>query len=97
MREHKQKKSLGEVVRQAGEALDFPEQLLPGFCHVELWQNRQAIVDGVKGVLGYSENEVQLNLGTLVLTVKGAALSIRSYQAEQLSLSGTIAEVHYTT
>jgi len=89
----KQKKTLGERVQQMGEQMDLPAQLLPGFSHVELFQNRQAVVDGVKGVLGYSETQIQLNIGTMVLTFKGADLCIRSYQTEQLILTGMIAEV----
>ena len=93
----KTKPSLAEKTLRLGDSLDLPAQLLPGFCHVELWQNRQAVVDGVRGVLGYSENCVQLNLGSLVVTFRGAGLTIKSYQQEQLQLTGTIAEVHYTT
>ena len=93
----KQKQGLGQTARQVGEALDLPAQLLPGFCHLELWQNRQAVVEGVKGVLSYSEREVQLNLGSLVVTLRGAGLEIQNYQGEQLSMAGTIAEIHFTT
>ena len=77
--------------------LDLPAQLLPGFCHLELWQNRQAVIEGVKGVLRYSDSEIQLNLGGLVVTFRGAELGIRTYQAEQLTMAGVIAEVHFTT
>ena len=91
------KVSLKEKTLRLGDSLDLPAQLLPGFCHVELWQNRQAVVDGVKGVLSYSGSSVQLNLGAMVVTFRGADLTIKSYQLEQLQLAGTIAEVHYTT
>ena len=91
----KQKKTLGERVRQVGERVDLPAQLLPGFSHVELFQNRQAVVDGVKGVLGYSETQIQLNIGAMVLSFKGGDLCIRSYQTEQLILTGMIAEVSF--
>jgi len=92
----KSKPSLAEKTLQLGDSLDLPAQLLPGFCHVELWQNRQAVIDGVRGVLSYSENCMQLNLGSLVVTFRGAGLTIKSYQQEQLQLMGTIAEIHYT-
>jgi len=88
---------LREKTLQLGDALDLPAQLLPGFSHVELWQNRSAVVDGVRGVLGYSEDCVQLNLGSLVVTFRGAGFVIKTYQQEQLQLTGTIAEIHYTT
>ena len=93
----KPKNTLAEKTLRLGDSLDLPAQLLPGFCHVELWQNRQAVVDGVRGVLGYSETCVQLSLGSLVVTFRGAGLTIKSYQQEQLQLTGTIAEIHYTT
>jgi sporulation protein YqfC len=92
----KPRKAIGERIREASEGMDVPGQLLPGFYHVELVQNRQAVVDGVKGVLSYSETQIQLNLQAVVVTFKGAGLSIRSYQTEQLILTGTIAEVHFT-
>ncbi|MCL1951323.1 MAG: YabP/YqfC family sporulation protein [Oscillospiraceae bacterium] len=91
------KTSLAEKALRLGDSLDLPAQLLPGFCHVELWQNRQAVVDGVKGVLSYSGSSVQLSLGALVVTFRGADLTIKSYQLEQLQLTGVIAEIHYTT
>jgi len=93
----KPKTSLAEKTLRLGDSLDLPAQLMPGFSHVEIWQNRQAVVDGVKGVLSYSESSVQLSLGSLAVTFRGAGLTIKSYQLEQLQLAGTIAEVHYTT
>ena len=93
----KKRRLAAETALRLGNAMDLPPQMLPGFSHVELWQNRQAVIDGVKGVLSYSESDVQLNVGTLVVTFKGADLSIRSYQMEQLTLAGTIAEVHFTS
>jgi len=91
----KKKEPLIEKARSAGEMLDLPARMLPGFSHIELWQNRQAVIEGVKGVLSYSESEIQLNLGALVVTFRGSDLGIQSYQAEQLTMSGTIAEVHF--
>jgi len=91
----KKKEALGEKARRVGEMLDLPAQLLPGFCHLELWQNRRAVIEGVKGVLSYSESEIQLNMGALVVTFKGAELGILSYQAEVLTMAGVIAEVHF--
>jgi len=88
---------IAESVNRLGGAMDLPPQMLPGFSHVELWQNRRAVVEGVKGVLSYSESCVQLNLGTLVATFRGAGLCIQSYQMEQLTLTGTIAELGFSS
>ncbi|MDR1927329.1 MAG: YabP/YqfC family sporulation protein [Oscillospiraceae bacterium] len=87
--------SVRQTARQLGEALDLPGEVLPGFSHLELLGNRQAIVDGVKGVIAYSDSCVRLNLGELVVSLEGAALCIRSYQMEQVILSGVIAALHF--
>ncbi len=76
--------------------MNLPGQLLPGFSHLELLGNRQAIVEGVKGVLAYCDDAVRLNLGSLVVTFEGCDLCIRSYQLEQVILSGTIITVHFS-
>ena len=86
---------MAEKARRVGEMLDMPAQMLPGFCHLEFWQNRRAVIEGVKGVLSYSENEIQLNMNGLIVTLRGGGMEIQSYQAEQLAMQGTIAEVHF--
>lgn len=84
------------AVQRAGDAMNLPGQLLPGFSHLELMGNRQAIVEGVKGVLAYCEGSVRLNLGSLVVAFEGCDLCIRSYQGEQVILSGTILGMQFT-
>ncbi|MDR3313860.1 MAG: YabP/YqfC family sporulation protein [Oscillospiraceae bacterium] len=84
------------AIQRAGDALNLPAELLPGFSHLELLGNRQAIVEGVKGVLAYCEDVVRLNLGTLVVAFEGCDLCIRSYQMEQVILSGTILSVQFS-
>jgi len=91
----RKKEPIAEKARRVGEMLDMPAQMLPGFCHLEFWQNRRAVIEGVKGVLSYSENEIQLNMSNLIVTFRGAGLGIQSYQAEQLTMTGVIAEVHF--
>ncbi|MDR2526124.1 MAG: YabP/YqfC family sporulation protein [Oscillospiraceae bacterium] len=85
------------AVQRAGEALDLPAELLPGYAHIELLSNRRAIVTGVKGVLAYCEDAVRLNLGALVVAVEGCDLCIRTYQMEEVTLSGTILSVNFTS
>ena len=92
----KRRPGAAETALRLGDAMDLPPQMLPGFSHVELWQNRQAVIEGVKGVLSYSESEIQLNMGALVVTFKGADLGIKTYQAEILTMAGVIAEVHFS-
>ncbi|MCL2107489.1 MAG: YabP/YqfC family sporulation protein [Oscillospiraceae bacterium] len=86
-----------DPVRRLGEALDLPGEMLPGFSHIEMMGNRQAIIGGVKGVLAYSETAIALNLGALVITFEGLELTIKSYQLEQVILNGAITEIRFST
>ena len=91
----KKKERLTETAHRVGEALDMPAKALPNFSHLQFWHNRQATMEGVEGVLHYSDSEIQLRLNGLVVTLLGADLHIRSYREQQIALTGTITEVHY--
>ncbi len=62
---------------------------------VVLYGNRQAIVEGCKGVVDYSEEFLKLDLGKLVLKINGRDLVIESYVYEELELKGEIVSVEF--
>ncbi|MDR1464536.1 MAG: YabP/YqfC family sporulation protein [Oscillospiraceae bacterium] len=79
------------------ERMDIPAQLLPGASHLEIVGNRQAVIEGVKSVLAYESTGIKLHLGSLALSFEGSDLLIRSYQQQQVILSGVIAALHFTS
>jgi sporulation protein YqfC len=92
----RERRPAGQAARSLGEALDLPNEILPGFSHVELMSNREAIAEGVKGILNYSETCIRLNLGRLQVCFEGGDLVVKSYQAEQVILSGIITDIHFS-
>ena len=64
------------------------EDIIKG--NIELFGNKQIIVDGCKGVIDYNEDFLKLDLGKIVLKVTGRNLIIDSYIYEQVDLKGEI-------
>lgn len=63
--------------------------------NIELFGNKQIIVDGCKGVIDYNEDFLKLDLGKIVLKVTGYNLVIDSYIYEQVDLKGEIVSVEF--
>jgi sporulation protein YqfC len=96
-REKSDAKPPHSTVRRLGDAMGLPAEVLPDFSSLEMLGNREAIVQGVQGVLCCSACKVSLNLGHLIETFEGADLVIRSYLGEELRLGGQIAAVFFST
>ena len=69
------------------------EDIIKG--NIELFGNKQIIVDGCKGVIDYNEDFLKLDLGKIVLKVTGRNLIIDSYIYEQIDLKGEIVSVEF--
>ncbi len=63
--------------------------------NIELFGNKQIIVDGCKGVVDYNEDYLKLDLGKIILKVTGRGLVIDSYIYEQVDLKGEIVSVEF--
>lgn len=64
--------------------------------NIELFGNRQIIIDGCEGVVDYCEDFLKLDLGKMLLKVTGRGLVIESYIYEQIDLRGEIVSVEFT-
>ncbi len=83
------------VKEKISEELDLPLSSMPGMPNIELAGNRQAIVEGCKGVLEYDDDVIKLNLGKSIVKFVGSDLSINSYRLEQAVISGNIFAVEF--
>ncbi len=70
--------------------LDLPADTLPGYAHIELCGNREANVEGCKGVLEYSDCLVSLNTGKLTVKFCGSDLTITAMQDGNAVIRGII-------
>lgn len=64
---------------------------------IEMLGNREIIIDGCKGVVEYSENNIKLSLGESVLSLSGDSLVIKSFDNSVVVISGQICEISFTS
>ena len=70
--------------------LDLPQDALAGYAHIELCGNREAFIEGCKGVLEYSDCAVAINTGKLTVKFCGSDLTITALQDGSTEIKGTI-------
>lgn len=78
-----------------GRALELPPGTLEKGPHIQLSTNREAIVDGCRGVIDYCEDKIKLNLGKGTVTFKGRNLQITSYIQSQAVINGFIISLDF--
>ncbi len=63
---------------------------------IEMVGNREIVVDGCKGVVEYTENNIKLSLGESVLSLSGNNLVIRSFDNDVAIIIGQICDIDFT-
>lgn len=79
-----------------GKALELPPGALGKGAHIELSSNREATVDGCKGVMEYEETRIKLNIGTGSVTFLGRNLEITNLLGNQTVIAGFITGLEFT-
>lgn len=80
------------LARCAG-ALDLPADLVAGLARVELTEDREVYIARHRGILAYSEQEIDVNADGLVIRVAGEGLQLIAMTEEELRISGSIRRV----
>ncbi|MDR1733910.1 MAG: YabP/YqfC family sporulation protein [Oscillospiraceae bacterium] len=91
------KNTAAEKLHAIGDSLDLPASILPGYAGVELLGNRQAIINGVQGILVYAPQLIKLGTKGLIITFEGVDLEVKTFQGDEIMLAGEITDIHYTT
>lgn len=63
--------------------------------HIELFSNKEAIIDGIKGVLEYSDCYIKLNIGRGVTEFWGTGLEISALDENGLCINGNITKIEF--
>ena len=69
--------------------------MLAGAC-IELSSNREAVLEGSKGVLEYSPEVIRVNTAGMVVTFSGRELDLRCISDSALIIGGFITRVDFT-
>ena len=77
------------------ESIDLPDIARQNTAHIEISGNREAVVDGCKGILQYDDGVIWLNTGGGAVTFRGSQLSMNNMKYEQAVITGMIAGVEF--
>ena len=76
-------------------ALELPVGTVSGGATVILHANREVVVDGCRGVIACSEEELKLNVGNKALLIKGRGLMIKYLTDREITVAGLIVGVEF--
>lgn len=77
-------------------AAEEPAVAFLSTVRVELLGNRQAVVDGCRGIIEYSDSCIRLSAQGLILKFTGTGLEIRAFTENEAIVSGTILGLEYS-
>lgn len=96
-RKNQSQKEQTTAPERIAHALDVPQNIFSSFSQICLSGNREAVLDGCKGVLEYEPELIRLNLGDKVLQFTGRNLQIKCMSGENVILEGYIISVSFQT
>lgn len=89
------KKMADTAAEKTFSALELPPDMLSGMAHFEFSGNREAVIEGCRGILEYDENIVRLKAGKLTVRILGRGLTLRNLRRDSAIVSGFIASVEF--
>jgi len=79
-----------ELRARMAELFDLPADLVAGLAHMELLGDRQFFLEGHEGILSYSDTQIDVSAGAVVVRVRGGGLELRSMTGRELRIRGRI-------
>ena len=81
---------MSKILEKLAERTDLPAEAVAGAARITLSGRQQVLVEHHRGLLAYSDSEVEVNCGSLRCRIRGDRLLLRTMTAEMLLISGTI-------
>jgi len=88
-------KRKGAIGQKAFHVLELPPGVLSDTAHIELIGDKEASIEGVKGVIAYEPNEVKLNIGQKILRFTGLNLCLKCLTDESAIVVGEIKSLEF--
>lgn len=88
-----QKKS--EKVHLLGSKKDFFEVDTLSGAHIEMFSNKEIVIEGCLGVLEYNEEYVKLNLGKGSMLLCGRDFDIYEFENKSIRICGFISNIEF--
>ncbi len=84
-----------EKIESIAKRLELPGSVIGGGVHIELLANKEAIIEGIKGVIEYNDCFVKLNIGRGTVEFWGTEMEISSLDCGELNICGKIEKIEF--
>lgn len=74
---------------------DAPPNMLLNIPYIELCGNRQATIEGSKGILEYTQEAIRINTGGMVISFCGRGMNIKCLNVNALVVEGYFTSVEF--
>ena len=85
-----------DLVSFFGDAVDLPDEMLPGLSLVEIAGNRRVLIENHIGVIGYGSRQICVKVKNGTVTVCGCNLELQRMTRWQIVITGRIEDVCLT-
>ena len=86
---------LPDIKKNTAAAVGVPLAALSSCPKIELIGNREAVVDGCRGVAEYSDNVIRLNISGGSICFFGSNLEITCLYSNEATLKGIITNIEF--
>ena len=92
---NKKRRGFREGLAALTGAMEMPMEAFSRNAKIELISNREATVDGCRGVLEYSGEQIRLNIGNITVRFSGRNLELRSLNVHEAVITGFIVAIDF--
>ena len=82
-------------LERLSDAFELPAILSSDSAHIELMGNKEAIVNGVRGIILYEEDTVRLSVGKKEIKFCGEGLELKAFSTSSVIVEGEIYSVEF--
>ncbi|MDO4990253.1 MAG: YabP/YqfC family sporulation protein [Eubacteriales bacterium] len=79
-----------ELPAELCDRLELPAEIVPGTGSVTVSGGRRALIEGHRGILAFSEDQVAVSFGRQTLTLSGSGLRLEAMNGAELRVVGRI-------
>ena len=77
------------------EQFDLPLSVVENLSYMEILGNKRVVIDGCKGILEYTENDIRLSLPRGSILFRGSGLCFKTLSNGKAVISGSIALIEF--
>ncbi|MGM9520959.1 MAG: YabP/YqfC family sporulation protein [Oscillospiraceae bacterium] len=90
----RKKKSTG-ILEKTAEIFDLPGEAAAGLPRITITGTGRAHVENHRGLLEYSDQQIVVNAGSMMIRIKGEKLNIAAMSDMELVVTGKIAAAEF--